>query len=309
MTESTPTISVLVVDDSPIYRKLIEHAFEEEVYSPIFAKSGREALELYKKHAPQIVITDWMMPDYSGLELCQKIRNEAGRPYTYIVVITGNTEKANLVEALEAGADDYITKPFDTAEFLARVGVGRRTIGLHREIDAKNKLLEEMAHTDPLTGLPNRRAIQDWATRQLRGAKRHGYSLWVVHTDLDCFKEINDKFGHEAGDEVLKRVAEVIRNCTRASDIGGRMGGDEFLSVLTHLEEKHIEMTVERLRQQISLQKFSFDGKVITVTASFGVCGFVGGVAPDLSTLVRRADQALYSAKRSGKNRIKIELL
>jgi two-component system cell cycle response regulator len=309
MTNAAAKLQVLVVDDSPVYRKLIEHTLEDGGYSPLFAKNGGEALELYAKHAPAIVITDWMMPDFSGPELCERIRGQAQRAYTYIIVLTSISEKDNVVKGLAAGADDYLTKPFDPGELLARIGVGRRTIGLHREIDAKNKLLEEMAHTDPLTRLPNRRAIEDWAARQLRGAARHGFPLWVVQADLDSFKNINDNHGHDAGDQVLQKFAEVLRESTRASDISGRMGGDEFLSVMTHLDEKGIRLTVDRLREQFASLRFSFGGKAVSVTASFGITGFQGKEPPDFSKLVRQADKALYAGKRAGRNQVKFESL
>jgi len=144
------------------------------------------------------------------------------------------------VKGLAAGADDYLTKPFDPAELLARIGVGRRIIDLHRQIDAKNKLLEEMAHSDPLTGLPNRRAIEEWASRQLRGAVRHGFPYWVVLVDLDTFKSINDTHGHIGGDALLQKFAEILKTVIRASDICGRLGGDEFLLVITHVEAESI---------------------------------------------------------------------
>ncbi len=307
MTEARPKFPVLVVDDSPVYRKLIEHALEDEAYSPLFAKNGHEALELYAKHGPPIVITDWMMPDFSGQELCERIRGDLQHQYTYIIVLTSISEKNNVVKGLAAGADDYLTKPFDPGELLARIGVGRRTIDLHREIERKNKLLEEMAHTDPLTALPNRRALDEWSGRQLRGAARHGYPLWIVHADLDSFKSINDTYGHDAGDQVLKEFAAILKEYTRASDICGRMGGDEFLLVLTHVDERHIQLTVERLREQFASKKFCFGGTNITVTASFGACGFMGKEPPEFSTLVQQADRALYCAKRAGRNQIKIE--
>ena len=309
MTESTPKLPVLVVDDSAIYRKLIEHALENAAYAPLFAKNGREALDLYAQHAPALVITDWMMPDYSGLELCKHLRANAKGPYTYIIVLTSNAEKKNVVRGLSAGADDYLTKPFDPGELLARIGVGRRTVELHREIEAKNKQLEEMAHTDPLTGLPNRRAIEEWSKRQLRGAARHGFSFWVAHADLDSFKQVNDTYGHDAGDEVLKKFGELLKAQTRGSDICGRMGGDEFLLVVTHVLEADIPTILERLRAQFSAQKFCFAGKSVTVTVSVGVCGFQGKEAPEFTNLMKRADEALYSAKRAGRNQVKIESL
>jgi two-component system, cell cycle response regulator len=309
MTETMPNLPVLVVEDSPFSRKLLEHALSGNSYSLLLAENGKEALQLFKEHRPAIVITDWMLPDSSGPELCERIRAESNGSYTYIILLTSMTEKEDIVRGLSSGADDYLTKPFDRGELLARIGVGRRMIGLHREIDTKNKLLEEMAHTDPLTGLPNRRAIEEWAKRQLRGAARHGYSLWVVHMDLDGFKNINDSYGHEAGDQVLLGIARVLKEHTRASDIGGRMGGDEFLFVMTHVEKANIPLTVERLRQKIASLNFCLGGKSISVTASFGVCGFQGKEPPEFSLLVRQADNALYDAKRGGRNQVKIESL
>jgi two-component system, cell cycle response regulator len=304
MEKSAASYQVLVVDDSAVYRKLVEHALESQPYSLLFAKSGLEALELFQKHAPSIVITDWMMPDFSGLELCERIRAGAKRSYTYIIVVTAKSEKDSVVKGLAAGADDYLTKPFDPEELLARVGVGSRTVELHREIAAKNQLLEEMAHTDSLTGLPNRRAIEEWAGRQLRGAARHGFSLWVVHADLDCFKKINDSFGHDAGDAVLQKFGELLQSHTRASDICGRMGGDEFLLVITHVEAEQIQLTVERLREQFAAFEFAFAGSSARVTASFGISGFSGTEASEFSVLVKAADKALYCAKGAGGNQI-----
>lgn len=309
MTEALPKLCVLVVDDSPFSRKLLERALSDQPYSLMFAKDGKSALQLFKEHRPAMVITDWMLPDSSGPELCERIRAESVGSYIYIILLTSMTEKEDIVKGLSSGADDYLTKPFDRGELLARIGVGRRTIDLHREIDSKNKLLEAMAHTDPLTGLPNRRAIEEWAERQLRGAARHGYSLWAVHADLDSFKTINDSYGHEAGDQVLREFAAILKESTRASDISGRMGGDEFLLVLTHVEEDQIRLTVERLREKFASKKFSFGGESTSVTASFGVCGFHGKEPPEFSHLVRQADKALYAAKHAGRNQIKIETL
>jgi two-component system cell cycle response regulator len=300
-------LQVLVVDDSPVYRKLVEHALEDGPYSVLYAKSGREALELFARYLPAIVITDWMMPDVSGLDLCQRLRADAHRGYTYIILLTSIAEKDNVVKGLAAGADDYLTKPFDPAELMARIGVGRRIIDLHRQIDAKNKLLEDMAHSDPLTGLPNRRAIEEWAGRQLRGAARHGFPYWVVLADLDSFKSINDTHGHAGGDALLQKFAEILKTVIRASDICGRLGGDEFMLVITHVEADAIQRTVQRFCEKLAAQEFQLGEEKVSITASFGIAGFHGKEIVDFDTLVRRADKALYAAKRSGRNKVKIE--
>ena len=145
MSSTSPNYKVLVVDDSPVYRKLVEQVLSAEPYSLIFASNGAEAVDLYQQHSPCIVITDWLMPDFSGLELCERIRADHSRPYTYIILMTSKVEKGNVVKGLEAGADDYLTKPFDPGEMLARIGVGRRIIDLNREVELKSQKLEEAA--------------------------------------------------------------------------------------------------------------------------------------------------------------------
>ncbi len=306
MEKSAASYQILVVDDSPVSRKLVEHALEASAYSLLFAKDGEEALNLFKRHSPSIVLTDWMLPDFSGLELCQRIRGESQREYIYVIVLSAKAEKDNVVKGLAAGADDYLTKPFDPGELLARIGVGCRTVELHREIDAKNRLLEEMAHTDSLTGLPNRRAIEEWAARQLRGAARHGFPFWVVQPDLDSFNKINDSYGHDAGDAVLRRFSEILKGNTRASDICGRMGGDEFLLVITHVQREYIQSTINRLREEWAGCEFEFSGTAASIAASFGIAGFCGKDAPSFHALVQQADKALYAAKRNGGNQVRM---
>ncbi len=306
MNQRNPKFEVLVVDDSPVYRKLVEQVLSLEAYSLAFACDGAEALKVYEEHSPCMVITDWMLPDSTGFELCQRIRADTSRPYTYIIVMTSNTEKGNVVKGLESGADDYLTKPFDQAEMLARVGVGRRIIELNRELAAKSKKLEEAARTDSLTGLPNRRAIEDWAARQLRGAARHGFPLWVAIGDIDNFKSVNDTFGHDAGDIVLKTFGNVLRKCTRASDICGRLGGDEFVLVMTHVESEYIEETVNRFREHFAILSFPLLGQTVRATASFGVAGTVDNELPDFGSLLSKADQMLYESKRAGRNLVRV---
>jgi len=295
---------VLVADDSAVCRKLVEHALSPEQYKIVFAENGREAIAFFAEHRPNLVITDWTIPDISGIELVERIRRDFSTSYTYIILLTGMTDTDKVVSGLAAGADDYLTKPFHAEELVARLGVGRRMVDLHRRLEAKNRLLEELALTDPLTGLPNRRAVEAWASRQLAGAARHGFPFWVAMIDLDRFKNINDTYGHDAGDAVLKKFAGILKTSTRSSEICARMGGEEFLMVLTHAEKPNIEIAIGRIREQCEAQRFEFGEARLGVTASFGVSGFQGRKAPDFNILVSQADSALYSAKRNGRNRI-----
>jgi two-component system, cell cycle response regulator len=306
MNHTNSKYEVLIVDDSPVYRRLVEQILSPEGYSILLASDGAEAERMFEERSPCMVITDWMLPDFSGFELCRRIRLDPSRPYTYIIVMTSNTEKGNVVEGLGSGADDYVTKPFDQGEMLARVGVGRRIIALNRELAAKSKELEEAARTDSLTGLPNRRAIEEWAERQLRGSARHGFPLWVVLADIDNFKIINDTFGHNSGDIVLKAFGEALRRHTRASDMCGRLGGDEFVLVITHVGREHIEETVNRFREQLADLSLSFQGQTVKLTASFGVAGFADKELAELGCLLNRADQMLYESKRAGRNLVRI---
>jgi two-component system, cell cycle response regulator len=300
-------LTILVVDDSPIYRKLVEQSLSQEEYPVVFAKNGREALEVFTENLPDIVITDWTMPDISGLELCQRIRHDFQEHYAYVILVTSHNEKEQVIEGLAAGADDYLTKPFHPGELVARVGVGRRIIELHRQVEAKNRQLEELALTDPLTGLSNRRAIDLWVSSQLSAAARHDFPIWVVMADLDRFKQINDTYGHDAGDTVLKGFAELLVANTRQSNICGRLGGEEFLLILTHIERDRVKLAIDRIRTRFEAKEFNFDGRTAAVTASFGVAGFHGSRPPEFSALLSSADAALYSAKSKGRNRIEFD--
>jgi two-component system cell cycle response regulator len=300
-----PELKILVVDDSPIYRKLVEQSLSQEPCTVLFAKNGRQALDLFAEHRPALIITDWTMPDISGLELCRRIRTEVQTFYVYVILLTGNTDKEEVIEGLAAGADDYLTKPFHPGELHARVKVGRRIADLHHQLQAKNRQLEEMALTDPLTGLPNRRAIDVWATHELSAAARHDFPVWVAMADLDNFKSINDTHGDDAGDIVLKSFARVLKSNTRQSNICGRLGGEEFLLVITHVEEReNVAIAIDRIRKEFGTQRFTVAGHTFGATASFGIVGFRGVAPPNFADLVTRADAALYSAKHKGRNRV-----
>jgi len=304
MEELSHEFTILVVDDSPIYRKLVERSLSNGHHAVVFAKNGRDALTLVSEHHPAVVITDWEMPDVTGIELCRHIRADQNDLFTYIILLTSNSTKAQLIEGLAAGADDYLTKPFHAGELLARVAVGQRIAELQRKIQAQNRLLEDLALTDSLTGLPNRRAVEHWAIRELNGAARHGFPFWVVMADLDHFKSVNDTYGHETGDRVLKKFAELLRANTRSSNICGRLGGEEFTMVLAHVAKEGVRIAIERLRQAFEAEHFVAGSSTFHASASFGISGFQGKKAPEFSQLLRDADAALYAAKRGGRNRL-----
>jgi two-component system, cell cycle response regulator len=303
MHSPTDKLKIVVADDSPFFRRLVEDALAREDYTLLFAKNGREAIDFVTADEPAVVITDWEMPDFTGLELCQKIRG-AKHPYTYIILLTSNKHKEQIVCGLDAGADDYLTKPFDPRELLARIRVGRRIAELHREVQAKNKMLEELALTDALTGLPNRRGVEHWVARELSAADRYGFPLWVVMADLDRFKKINDTHGHETGDRVLKEFAAILKANTRASNMCGRLGGEEFVAVIGHSDRAGALIAIERVRQELEAHAFTMDGATIRVTASFGIAGLEGRKTTEFAQLLREADAALYAAKAHGRNRI-----
>ncbi|HXN18437.1 MAG TPA: diguanylate cyclase [Candidatus Binatus sp.] len=306
MNKSVEQLKILVADDSAVYRKVVEQTLPPDQYSILFAKTGQSAIDLFKQHCPALVITDWVMPDLTGIEVCRQIRASAQNSYTYIIIITSASEKERVVEGLEAGADDYLAKPFHPKEMLARVGVGRRLVDLHQQIESQNRLLKELALTDALTGLPNRRAVEDWANGQLSAAVRHGYSFWVVIADLDNFKVINDTYGHDAGDTVLKEFARILKRSVRSSDICGRTGGEEFIIIFTHADECNVGIVVARVLRQLREHDFSFGTEAVQVTASFGIAGFQGAGVPEFAKLINQADAALYVAKRGGRNRIEV---
>jgi diguanylate cyclase (GGDEF)-like protein len=302
-----PTMTVLVVDDSAFSRKLVEQALFGQPYSLIFASSGKQAVEMYLRYRPSLIIMDWMMPDLNGTEICRRLRGISLDVYTHIIMLTARKDKASVVEGLDAGADDYLTKPFNAEELTARVSVGFRTVELHRQIQAKNKALQELALTDALTDLPNRRAIDEWAVREMSGAKRQGHSFWVIAADLDRFKYINDTFGHHAGDEVIKRFSKVLKSHTRRSDLCGRIGGEEFLIAMTNVQRADVERVAERIRAEFELTPFTFSSCNVMATASFGIAGFEAKEEQSsFADLVSEADAALYDAKRSGRNRIEV---
>jgi diguanylate cyclase (GGDEF)-like protein len=292
-------VRVLVVEDSPISRKLLEHAFVDSPYKLVFVKGGLDALGVFSEHPPDLVIADWELPDISGPELCRAVRSKFADAYTYFVLLTSNSDKKSVAEGLAAGADDYLTKPFDAEELHARIGVGRRIIEMHREIEAKTKALALEARTHPLTGLPNRRAVEEWGVKQVAGAARHGYPIWVILVDLDSYKPATDLFGHAAGDSMLQAFAEIMKKNTRVSDMCGHIGGDQFILIVSHVKSEGIQVLVDRLRAKVSDHELFYDGMSLPLFANFGVAGSQDLDPLTLPTLLQKADAALLEAKRN----------
>src|SRR6185312_5187994 len=292
---------IVVADDSPVYRSLVRDTLATNGHDVRVAANGSEAVELVMRHRPAVVVSDWEMPDLNGIELSKIIRQHSSLN-VHIILLTANSNKEQVIEGLQSGADDYLTKPFHPGELLARVAVGLRISELTREIQEKNRLLEELSLTDPLTGLPNRRAFEQWATRELSGAVRHQFGFCLVMADLDKFKGINDSYGHAAGDEVLRRFSTVIRQNTRASNICARLGGEEFVLALSHIDKQGVTVALERLRCGFAEERLE-SAPSLRVTASFGVAGLHHGVPTDLDGLLSQADAALYRAKQQGRNR------
>ena len=298
-------ILVLVVDDSPVSRKLLEQTLAEAPYAISFVKDGSDALRFFAERPPDLVIADWELPDISGPELCRIVRSKFAEAYTYLVLLTSNSDKKSIAEGLAAGADDYLTKPFDADELRARLGVGRRVIEMQREIEAKAKALALDAQTEPLTGLPNRRAVEEWAVKQISGAVRHGYPIWVVLADLDSYKPATELFGREAGDAMLQAFGEIIKKNTRASDMCGHMGGDQFTFVISHVSRQNMDLVINRLRDKIANFDFFYHGVALPLFANFGMAGSEGGERLELRTLLQQADAALLEAKRAAQTQIK----
>jgi two-component system cell cycle response regulator len=298
-------LRVLVVDDSPVSRKLLEQALAQAPYTLSFAKDGSNALRLFDERPPDLAIADWELPDIPGPELCRIVRTKFAAGYTYLVLLTSNSDKKSLAEGLAAGADDYLTKPFDADELRARVAVGRRVIEMHREIEAKTKALALDARTDPLTGLPNRRAVEEWAVRQISGAVRHGYPIWVVLADLDSYKPATELFGRAAGDAMLQAFGEIIKKNTRVSDMCGHMGGDQFTFVISHVSRENMNLVISRLREKIANSDFSFHDVAIPLFANFGMAGSEGGEKLEFRTLLQQADIALLEAKRAAQTQLR----
>lgn len=306
--------SILIADDDIITQKMIQKMFTRKGYPVVSVSDGLEAWELMQERYFPIVLTDWHMPKMNGIELCQKIREANFPGYVFTILLTSRDSKADIIKGLEAGADDYLTKPLDYHELTARLKAAERILSLERSLQESNeslkKALEEikvLSITDALTGAFNRRYMLEYMEVELKRSKRYDHSFSFIMCDLDHFKTVNDTFGHETGDKVLidfvKSLKEVIRDDL---DLVFRYGGEEFAVVLPVTNISEAKILAERLRIHIENKKIKIKDKTIQITASFGIYGYEPGMDNDLTikTIINAADKFMYRAKTNGRNRI-----
>ena len=297
--------AILVADDSLVSRRLLEAVLRKWGFEVVSVANGTEAWEvLQRENAPKLAILDWMMPGLSGPEVCSLVReNRAGSAYTYIILLTSRNEKEDLIAGMEAGADDYLVKPFDNNELKVRLGPGRRIVDLQSQLLTAQEALRVQATRDSLTGLWNRPAILEILSRELARSLREGIPLGIVMGDLDHFKKVNDTYGHPVGDHVLREVGVRMANSIRAYDAAGRYGGEEFLLILPGCDAESTLQTAERIRSQLTQAPVDTDeGSAVSITASFGATSLPRGETATAQILIKLADTALYRAKEAGRN-------
>ncbi len=298
---------ILIAEDERVSARQLEAVLSSWGYEVTVVSNGNAAWEILQSdNAPKLAILDWMMPGKNGVELCRAIRDLRQEPYTYIVLLTEKSGRHDVVEGMNAGADDYLAKPFDAKELEARLRAGLRVLGLMDEVIAGREKLRHQATHDLLTGLANRRSIRDSLSLELARAGRERTSLGVVMVDVDHFKQVNDTYGHLAGDAVLSVVAERLRSQMRSYDSAGRYGGEEFLIVIPGCDAQAVFAKADALRAFIGLTPIPTQTGPITVTASMGAITYFGAGDIEPDELIHQADTALYQAKRNGRNRVEM---
>jgi diguanylate cyclase (GGDEF)-like protein len=295
---------ILIGDDSLTHRVMLEAIVRRWGYEAVLAEDGQQAWELLSApEAPRLVLLDWEMPGLDGLEVCRRVRARQDQDPPYILLLTARQETADIVAGLDAGANDYISKPFENTELHARLRVGARMLDLQRELISAREALEFQANHDALTGLMNRGAVMRAMEQAMQAAGQGGQTLQIGLIDVDHFKQINDSHGHPAGDAVLQAVSRRIESVLRAGDLVGRYGGEEFL-LLVNGEADEAPAFCERLRGVIADQPFVEGQVALRVTVSGGFVPLTPSDRRGTSELLAAADDLLYRAKAAGRNRI-----
>lgn len=302
---------ILVVDDHEDNIELLRARLEAWGYQVETAKDGQEALDAVTASPPDLILLDVMMPSVDGNEVARRIKQNPALPFIPIIMQTALDSTESKVEGLEAGADDYITKPIEFAELKARLRSMLRIKRLQEELEERerelleaNERLRHMSRTDALTGLENRRSIERQLDTMFAHGERLAEPLACVMSDLDRFKSVNDEYGHHAGDAVLKQFAAILKKAAREIDVVGRYGGEEFIVLLPGTVPDAAVTFAERVRKEVEANTFVFEGGSIRRTASFGVAGWPHPRISDCDQLVRATDDAMYVAKETGRNRV-----
>jgi two-component system cell cycle response regulator len=295
---------VLVAEDSAVAAQITRRTLVEAGCDVRVELDGGEALAALAEEDFDLLVTDWMMPCVDGLELCRSIRASDEYAGLYVLFLTTFGEKEQIVEGLSAGADDYLCKPFDPDELLARVRAGYRLVELQRRLRTANSALERLAMTDPLTELANRRAFDQLVSYEAAGFERGGPPFCLVRIDLDRFKSVNDTAGHAAGDQLLVCVAEALGGVTRGADTAARIGGDEFALLLRACSIEDAVRACERVQERVAEVSVAHGRGAVGTSASFGVAQSQHG--ENVEATLAAADAALYDAKRAGGNRIAV---
>lgn len=301
-----PAMRVLVAEDSTIYQRLIGNCLRDWGFSPTLVKDGKEAWEtLRRPDAPRLVLLDWVLPGLDGLELCRRIREASSEgSYSYVIVLTGKSGQKEMLEAMQAGADDYIVKPFDEPALRARLSVGKRILDLQEELVSARESMRHAATHDRLTGILNRGEVMEALVRELDRGRRDKKPLGIILADVDHFKSVNDTLGHQFGDEVLKEIALRFRAKLRVYDSVGRYGGEEFLLILPGCDLVNTIVRADELRVHMSNLPIVVGKATRTITASMGVAVTIDPGGTDVETLIGQADRGLYAAKKNGRNRV-----
>ncbi len=288
---------ILIVDDDHFQRALLEMVVKKTGYEVVTAQDGAIAWKMMEEERFRMVITDWLMEGMDGIELIKRIRAADWPGYTYTLLITAREGRASIIDGLRSGADDYLAKPFDEDELLARIAIGERVLKL------EDKLVEQ-AQRDALTGLFNRRALYDHVRREMHRSARNGLSLGLIMADIDHFKNINDTWGHISGDRVLVHLAGIMREATRVYDHIGRWGGEEFLILLPESDYEKTRIVAERIRSSVEVSPaVAINGQEVHLTVSLGFGAFVPGrEVQEIEPMISAVDDALYQAKASGRN-------